>query len=151
MLMPIMHGENLFDDFFREFPFFDDRDFRRPAGKPIGPRSMAGRMVPTDITENEDGFEIEMELPGFAKEEIAISLEDGNLIISAAHNEENKGEEKNYIRRERFARTCTRGFYVGKIVTEADIKAEFNNGILKLNVPKKTPAIPEKKYIAIEG
>ena len=97
-----------------------------------------------------------MDLPGFKKEEISISLEDGNLTIQAAKGlDEDEKEKKSgrYIRRERYAGACSRSFYVGEGVTEEDIKAEFKHGILTLVVPKKEAksAVPERKFIAIEG
>ena len=131
MLMPSIFGENLFDDFMSDFPFFDDRDLRKTERKLYGHN--AKRLMKTDIKETDSGFELEMDLTGFKKDE----------------QEKKSGK---YIRRERYAGACERSFYVGENVTEADIKGEFKHGILKLLVPKKDkPAVEEKKYIAIEG
>ena len=109
----------------------------------------------TDIKETDSGFELEMDLPGFKKDEIKVSLDNGYLTVSAAKGldkDEQEKESGKYIRRERYAGACERSFYVGENVTEADIKGEFKHGILKLFVPKKDkPAVEEKKYIAIEG
>ena len=118
--------------------------------------SHAKNLMKTDIKEMEDGYELEMDLPGFKKEEISISLEDGNLTIQAAKGlDEDEKEKKSgrYIRRERYAGSCARSFYVGDDITEEDIKAEFKHGILKIFVPKKEakPEVEQKKYIAIEG
>ena len=101
-------------------------------------------LMKTDIKEMEDGYELEMDLPGFKKEEISISLEDGNLTIQAAKGlDEDEKEKKSgrYIRRERYAGSCARSFYVGDDITEEDIKAEFKHGILKIFVPKKSESV----------
>ena len=155
MLMPSIFGENLFDDWFDEFPFYDmDKEMNNTEKKLYGKK--AGRIMKTDIKEMEDGYELEMDLPGFKKEEISISLEDGNLTIQAAKGlDEDEKEKKTgrYIRRERYAGSCARSFYVGEDIEQEDVKAEFKHGILKLFVPKKEAkkAVEENKYIAIEG
>ena len=153
MLMPSIFGENLFDDFMSDFPFFDDRDLRKTERKLYGHN--AKRLMKTDIKETDSGFELEMDLPGFKKDEIQIELNNGYMTISAAKGlDEDEKDKKSgkYIRRERYTGSCQRSFYVGEDVTEEDIKAEFKHGILKLLVPKKDkPAVEEKKYIAIEG
>ena len=154
MLMPSIFGEDMFDDFMRSFPFFDNSAENNVEKKLYGHN--AKNVMKTDIKEMEDGYELEMDLPGFKKEEISISLEDGNLTIQAAKGlDEDEKEKKTgrYIRRERYAGACSRSFYVGEGVTEEDIKAEFKHGILTLVVPKKEakPAVEQKKYIAIEG
>ena len=110
----------------------------------------------TDIIDNGGEFVLKADLPGFKKEEISISLEDGNLTIQAAKGlDEDEKEKKSgrYIRRERYAGSSARSFYVGDDITEEDIKAEFKHGILKIFVPKKEakPEVEQKKYIAIEG
>ena len=151
MLMPRIYHENLFDDFFNDFPFFDN-SMQRAEKKLYG--HSASRMMSTDIKEKDNGYELEMDLPGFKKEEIQISLENGCLTIAASKGLEQSQEEKDhYIRRERYAGACSRSFYVGDAVTEDQIRAEFHHGILKLFVPKaqEVPAIEQKKYIAIEG
>lgn len=153
MLMPSIFGENLFDDFMKDFPFYDDRDLRKTEKKLYGRH--AANLMKTDIKEMEDGYELEIDLPGFTKDEIKASVEDGVLTISAAKGLDQDEQEKKsgkYIRRERFAGSCQRSFYVGEDVTEADIKGEFKHGILKLFVPKKEakPVVEEKKYITIE-
>ncbi|MDO5418414.1 MAG: Hsp20/alpha crystallin family protein [Lachnospiraceae bacterium] len=156
MLMPSIFGEDMFDDFMRDFdfPFFDDRDMRKAERKLYGHHSR--NLMKTDIKETKEGYELEMDLPGFTKDEVSVSLEDGTLTVSAAKGLDQDEQEKKtgkYIRRERYAGSCERSFYVGDAVTEADIKGEFKHGILKLFVPKKEvkPAVEEKKYIAIEG
>ncbi len=108
----------------------------------------------TDVIDQGDSYLLQAELPGFQKEDINIDLKNDLLTISASHKEEKDEEDKNkYIRRERYSGTCSRSFYVGEDVKQEDIKAKFENGTLKLSIPKKE-AIPEKKetkYIAIEG
>ncbi len=153
MLMPSIFGENLFDDFFTGFPF-DDSDMHNVEKKLYGKR--ADRVMKTDIKEMDDGYELEIDLPGFSKDEIKASLENGYLTISAAKGLDKDEKEKKtgrYIRQERYAGACSRSFYVGGAVTQEDIKGEFKHGILKMFVPKKEakPAVEENKYIAIEG
>ena len=109
----------------------------------------------TDIKETEKGYELAISLPGVKKEDIKAEVKDGYLTITAAKGLDQDEQEKDtgrYIRRERYAGSCQRSFYVGDDVTEEDIKGEFKHGILKLFVPKKEakPAVEQKKYIAIE-
>ena len=110
----------------------------------------------TDIRDEGDHFLLEADLPGFKKDEIKVSLEDGYLTIEAAKGLDEDEQEKKtgkYIRKERYAGACQRSFYVGDNLTQEDIKGEFKHGILTLNVPKKEakPAVETNKYIAIEG
>ena len=154
MLMPSIFGEDMFDDFMRDFPFFDENAGNKIEKKLYGRH--AKNMMKTDIKELEGGYELEIDLPGFTKEEVTAELKDGYLTISAAKGLDKDEQEKEtgkYIRRERYAGACQRSFYVGEDVTEQDIKAEFKHGMLKLFVPKKEakPAVEQKKYIAIEG
>ncbi|WP_028234764.1 Hsp20/alpha crystallin family protein [Pseudobutyrivibrio sp. MD2005] len=147
MLMPSILSNDFMDDFFsvpRVTGFGGsrfDRDF--------------SRMMTTDVKETDTGYQLDMNLPGFAKEDIKAELKDGYLTINAESNTSNdeKDEDGNYIRRERYTGSCSRSFYVGDGVTQDDIHAAFKDGVLSLTVPKKE-AIPEKeetKYIAIEG
>ena len=154
MLMPSIFGEDMFDDFMRDFPFFDENAGNKIEKKLYGRH--AKNMMKTDIKEQEDGYELEMDLPGFTKDEITAELKDGYLTISASKGLDKDEQEKEtgkYIRRERYAGACQRSFYVGEDITEQDIKAEFKHGILKLFVPKKeaAPKVENKKYVAIEG
>ena len=154
MLMPSIFGENLFDDFFGDFPFYYDKDMKNVEKKLYGRH--AKNMMKTDIKELEGGYELEMDLPGFTKDEITAELKDGYLTVSATKGLDKDEQEKEtgkYIRRERYAGACQRSFYVGEDITEQDIKAEFKHGILKLFVPKKEaqPKVENKKYVAIEG
>ena len=144
----------MFDDFMRDFSFFDENAGNKIEKKLYGRH--AKNMMKTDIKEQEDGYELEMDLPGFTKDEITAELKDGYLTISASKGLDKDEQEKEtgkYIRRERYAGACQRSFYVGEDITEQDIKAEFKHGILKLFVPKKEaqPKVENKKYVAIEG
>ena len=154
MLMPSIFGEDMFDDFMRDFPLFDENAGNKIEKKLYGRH--AKNMMKTDIKELEGGYELEMDLPGFTKDEITAELKDGYLTVSATKGLDKDEQEKEtgkYIRRERYAGACQRSFYVGEDITEQDIKAEFKHGILKLFVPKKEaqPKVENKKYVAIEG
>ncbi len=154
MLMPSIFGEDMFDEFMRDFPFFDENAGNKIEKKLYGRH--AKNMMKTDIKELEGGYELEMDLPGFTKDEITAELKDGYLTVSATKGLDKDEQEKEtgkYIRRERYAGACQRSFYVGEDITEQDIKAEFKHGILKLFVPKKeaAPKVENKKYVAIEG
>lgn len=141
MFMPSLFGERLFDDFM-DFPF---NDFAAANTK----------LMKTDIRDTDGSYELDIDMPGFNKEDIRAELKDGYLTISAATDSSRDEKDTNgrYIRRERYSGSCSRSFYVGEAVTKEDIKAKFEDGILKLSVPKKElkPAVEESKYIAIEG
>ncbi len=158
MLRPSIFGESLFDEFF-DFPAFPDfSEFEKMENQMN--RKLYGRhaknMMKVDIKDREDSYEMDIDLPGFKKEEISVSLENGCLTITAAKGLDQDEQEKEtgrYIRRERYAGACQRSFYVGEDIKQEDIKAEFKHGVLKLLIPKETPK-PEQKnnrYIAIEG
>lgn len=154
MLLPSILGENLFDDFFDDVPFFDNRAENQIEKKLYGRH--AHNVMKTDIKETDDGYELIVDLPGFKKDDVKVSLEDGYLTIEAAKGlDEDEQEEKSgkYIRKERYAGACQRSFYVGDNLMKEDIKGEFKHGILTLTVPKKEakPAVETNKYIAIEG
>lgn len=154
MLMPSIFGEDLFDNFMKDFPFFDDNTESNVEKKLYGRRGK--NLMKTDIKETEGGYELEMDLPGFTKDEIKVSLENGYMTISAAKGLDKDEQDKKsgrYIRKERYAGSCERSFYVGEDITEEDIKGEFKHGILKLFVLKKEakPAVEQKKYVSIEG
>ncbi len=146
--LPTVFGENLmdvFDDFDRTF----FRGFNRPEHVLYGKN--AAHMMKTDVKETEEGFEVDVELPGFKKEEIKLELNSGYLTISTEKslNKKNMGK---MLRRERYVGTMQRSFYVGGSITEEDIKAKYENGVLSLMIPKKeTRKVPEKKQILIEG
>ena len=124
MLMNSMFGESLFDEFFDNFAWPSRRIVKTPA--------QAAPLMRTDVKENETGYELNIELPGYKKEDVQAELKDGNLTIRAATNMENNEKDQNgkYVRRERFYGNCSRSFYVGEAVQQEDIKARFENGIL---------------------
>ena len=147
MLMPSIFGENLFDDFFGDFPFYYDKDMKNVEKKLYGRK--ASHVMKTDIKETDNGYELVVDLPGFTKDEVQATLENGYLTISAEKGldkDEKEKETGHYIRKERYAGACSRSFYVGEDVEQADIKAEFKHGILTLFVPKKEakPAVEQK-------
>ncbi|WP_230398418.1 Hsp20/alpha crystallin family protein [Novisyntrophococcus fermenticellae] len=152
MLAPGVFGRDLFEDFFND-PWFDDKDFRRVEKKLYGHH--AKNMMNTDVKETETGYKLVMDLPGFKKDEIQVSLENGYLSIRASKGLDEDKEDKNsgkYIHRERYAGACQRSFYVGKELRQEDIQASFKHGILKLDIPKPDKKqIEANKYIAIEG
>ena len=148
MLVPSIFGEDLFDDFM-DFPFNDDFWGRK---NPLYGKN-AKRMMKTDIRETEGSYELDVDLPGFKKDEIKASLENGYLTISAAKGLDKDEKDGKYIRQERYAGAMSRSFYVGEEVTQEDIKAKYEDGILKLSIPKKEkkPAVEQDNHIAIEG
>ena len=149
MMMPSIFGENLFDDWM-DFPFDDDFFGRK---NPLYGKH-AKNMMKTDVRETDNGYELDIDLPGFKKDEISAQLKDGYLTISAAKGLDKDEKEKDgkYIRRERYAGTMCRSFYVGEGVEQDDIHAKYENGILKLSIPKKdAKEVEQKKYISIEG
>lgn len=149
MLMPSIFGENLFDDWM-DFPF--EREFFGKRNPLYGKN--AKNLMKTDVRELDDSYELDIDLPGFKKDEVSAELKDGYLIISAAKGLDKDEQDKKgrLIRQERYAGSCSRSFYVGEGVTEEDIRGKFENGILKLTVPKKeAQKVEETKRIAIEG
>ncbi|MBR6395405.1 MAG: Hsp20/alpha crystallin family protein [Lachnospiraceae bacterium] len=148
MLLPSIFGENLFDDWM-DFPKMEFPDIdRKLYGK------HASNMMKTDVHEHDNAYEMDIDLPGFKKEEIDLSLDNGYLIVSAAKgiDKESKDNKGKLIRQERYSGSMQRSFYIGDNVTEEEIKAKFENGVLRLNIPKKeAKKVPEKKLIAIEG
>lgn len=149
MMLPTIFGENLFDDFMDDA---FERNFFGGRNPLYGKHSK--NIMKTDVKETETGYELDIDLPGFKKDEISAHLEDGYLTVSAAKgvDKDEKDNEGRYIRRERYSGSMTRSFYVGNAVTEKDIKAKYEDGILSLSIPKKDPkAVEAKKYIAIEG
>lgn len=148
MYMPSIFGESLFDNMF---PF--DEKFFTEKKDPLYGKNVS-RLMKTDVRETEKTYELDIDLPGFKKDEIKVQLKDGYLTLAAAKglDKDEKDKEGNYIRRERYAGTLSRSFYVGDAVSEEDIHAKYEDGILKLSVPKKAPKAVEKNgYIAIEG
>lgn len=140
MMLPSIFGENLLDNWFDDG--WNSWDYSNTS--PMN----------TDIKENDNDYELTMNLPGVKKEDVTAELKDGYLTIHATSNQnkDEKDEDGKYIRRERYSGSCNRSFYVGDAITEEDIKANFENGTLKMTIPKKeAKAVPEKKFISIEG
>ena len=125
MLMPSIFGENLFDDDWMDFPF--ERDFWGRKNPLYGKN--AKNLMKTDIREHDEGYELDIDLPGFKKDEITIDLDNGYLTISAAKGLDKDEQDKKgkYIRKERYAGAVQRSFYVGDAVTEEDVKANTYN------------------------
>ncbi|WP_343208561.1 Hsp20/alpha crystallin family protein [Anaerolentibacter hominis] len=145
MMLPSIFNSNLWDDAFDlSFPDIDKVLY----GK------RAQNIMKTDIKESEDGYEVAIDLPGFKKDEVRAELKDGYLTISAEKSLEKDEKDKRgkYIRQERYSGNMSRSFYVGEGVTESDIHAKFENGILMLDIPKEVPKkVEEKRYVTIEG
>ena len=148
-MLPSIFRENLFDDWFSfpSFPSFRDAD-----------RKLYGRNAPhemkTDVREHEDHYEVDVDLPGFKKDEISLTLDNGYLVVGACKmlNEEEKDDKGKLLRQERYSGAMQRSFYVGEGIDENDVKAKFEDGVLRLTFPKeKEPELPEKKTIMIEG
>ena len=149
--LPTVFGENLmdvFDDF--------DRNFFRGFGN--ADRALYGKhaqnMMKTDVKETEEGYEVDIDLPGFKKDEIHLELNDGYLTISTEKSleKDDKNKKGRMLRQERYAGVMQRSFYVGEHITEEDVKASYESGVLHLVLPKKdAPRLPEKKTIQIEG
>ena len=148
-MLPSIFGENLFDEFFMD-PF-NDPFFTSSRNALYGKHSK--NLMKTDVRETDGTYELDIDLPGFKKDEINAEIHDGYLTVSAAKGLDKDQSDKDgrYIRRERYAGQCSRSFYVGEGVTEQDISAKFEDGILRLSIPKKTqPQLPETRRIAIE-
>lgn len=141
MLRPSILGESLFDDFM---------DFAAPRVFQSNVQNIMG----TDVKETDDGYEIDIDLPGFNKEDVKAQLKNGYLTIQASKNAngDQKDGDGKYLRRERFCGTVSRSFYVGDKMTEEDIHAKFENGVLKLTLPKEdSHKVEDSNCIAIEG
>ena len=148
MLMPSIYGENLFDEFFGDW----NREMRNMDRRLYGKN--AAREMKTDVHEHEDHYEGNIDLPGIKKDEITLELENGYLTVTAAKglDKEETNQKGKLIRQERYAGTMQRSFYVGDVLTESDIGAKLDNGVLSLNIPKRDERkLPEKKTIMIEG
>lgn len=143
MLSTRRYGRNFFEDMFGGDPFFSDFFKKEETA-----------LMKTDIKEQDGTYLLDMDLPGYGKEDISAELKDGYLTVTAQKNQENdeKDEEGNYLRRERYYGSCKRSFYVGENIKQEDIKASFKDGVLQLQVPKaEAPKLEDKsKYIAIE-
>ncbi len=138
MMMPSIFGERFMDDFF----------------KPFG-RSTSSELMRTDVEESESGYVVTMDIPGIKREDVQVELKDGYLTVnvSASSDKNEQQEDGKYIRRERYYGSASRSFYVGDAVTQEDIKAKFENGTLRLEIPKKDvlPETESRHFISIEG
>ena len=146
MLVPSIFGEDLFDDFMR-LP--GTRDLRRAHTE-----DWSRILMKTDIRESGENYELDVDLPGFSRDEMKLHLKDGYLTIEATRTDhkEEKDEEGKFLRRERYSGSCSRTFFVGKDMTQEDIHAKYEDGVLKITFPKEVKKeVEEKKYIAIEG
>ena len=138
MMMPSIFGERFMDDFF----------------KPFG-RSTSSELMRTEVEESESGYVVTMDIPGIKREDVQAELKDGYLTVnvSASSDKNEQQEDGKYIRRERYYGSASRSFYVGDAVTQEDIKAKFENGTLRLEIPKKDvlPETESRHFISIEG
>ena len=133
MLLPSRRDFDLFEDMFKD-PFL----------------KVESKIMKTDIKENEKNYIIDIDLPGYDKENINIEIQNGYLTVSAVTNTNNEEKEENFVRKERYSGECKRSFYIGEEVSEDDIKASYKNGTLSLNIPKIEKQIPSKKTIQID-
>ena len=148
-MMPSIFGENLFDEFFDDdFPMIPMRSIRNPLyGK------NAKNLMKTDVRETDNTYELDVDLPGFKKDEVQLDLKDGYLTISAAKGLDKDQEDKEgkYIRQERYAGACSRSFFVGEEIEPRDVSAKFEDGILRVSLPKRVKKeLPRNSTIAIE-
>lgn len=142
MLFPSIFSDGFFND--------DDEWNRRFFSEPMARASV----MKTDVKENDKDYELSIELPGFSKDDVKAELSDGFLTVTASKKEDNDKKDDNgkYIRRERYQGTCSRSFYVGKEMTQDDVHAKFEDGVLKITVPKKDEKeVEENRRISIEG
>ena len=145
-MLPSIFSENLFDDFFDssfEKRFFDNSPLYGKRGR---------NLMKTDVREHDGGYEVDIDLPGFNKDEIKLDLRDGYLTVNAAKGLDKDEQDKKgrYIRQERWSGACSRSFYVGDLKPE-DIKAKYEHGVLRLSLPKaETKAMEDHSRIAIE-
>ena len=144
MMMPSIFKDELFTPWM---------DFRMPDVEKALYGKRSGHMMKTDIKEKDDSYEVAVDLPGFRKDEMKVELKNGYLTISAAKglDRDEKDKKGKFIRKERYEGNMSRSFYVGGNVTEGDIYAKYKNGILTLDIPKKSPEEEKKRYVTIEG
>ncbi len=136
MMIPRKNSFDLWDDFFKD-PFFDSHE---------------SKVMRTDIKENDNNYDIIIDLPGYEKEDIKVAIEDGYLTVNATIDNSKDESTSKFVRRERYFGECSRSFYVGDSIKEDDIKASFKNGILNIEIPKveEEDTKEEKKYINID-
>ena len=148
-MLPSIFGESLFDDWMG-FPF---RDFGSDVDRKLYGKN-AAHVMKTDLKEHDEGYELAIDLPGFKKDQISLELRNGYLTITAAKNlEENGKDDKGrLVHQERYNGTMSRSYYLGEHITEEDVKAKFEDGVLTLCFPKEdAKKLPERRYIQIEG
>ena len=145
-MLPSIFGETLFDDFFDDdfmrFPAWDGRELYGKHAK---------NLMKTDVRETENTYEVDIDLPGFKKDELDVDLKDGYLTIRASKglDKDQKDKEGKYIRQERYAGACSRSFYVGEVEPD-QVSAKYEDGILKISVPKQAKKeLPKSTTIAI--
>lgn len=145
-MLPSIFGENLFDDFFGD-PFG-----MMPRGRDPLYGKHAKNLMRTDVRETEDTYELDVDLPGFKKDEVTLELKDGVLTIQAVKGLDKDETDKKgkYIRQERYAGACSRSFYVGEDVEPDQISAKFESGILQISVPKAAKKLPKSSSISID-
>ena len=147
-MLPSMFGESLFDDWMG-FPF---RSLASDVDHKLYGKN-AARVMKTDLKEHDEGYELSVDLPGFKKDQIELQLQNGYLTISATKGVEEEGKDKKgrLVHQERYTGSMTRSFYIGENVREEDVKASFEDGVLRLDFPKEKPmSLPEKKKIQIQ-
>lgn len=143
MLFPSIFGE----DMFSNWPSFNDLD-------KVFYNNQRSNTMRTDVKETDDAYELTIDLAGYKKDEITAEVKDGYLTVSAEKSEEKEEKQEGvYIRRERFMGNISRSYFVGDSITETDIHAKFQDGILSVDIPKETPKSIEdaRKFVAIEG
>ncbi len=148
-MLPSIFGESLFDDWM-DFPF---RGFASDVDRKLYGKN-AAHVMKTDLKEHDEGYELKVDLPGFKKDQIQLHLENGYLTVQAAKGleEEDKDKKGRLVHQERFTGSMARSFYVGENLTEEDIKAKFEDGVLTLEFPKaEQKKLQERRYIQIEG
>ena len=147
-MLPSIFGENLFDDFFSD-PF----GMMAPQGRDPLYGKHAKNLMKTDVRETEDSYELDIDLPGFKKDEVSVELKNGCLTIQAAKglDKEETDKKGKYIRQERYAGACSRSFFVGEEIEPRDVSAKFEDGILRVSLPKQVKKeLPRNSTIAIE-
>ena len=142
MYMPNIFGEDLFDNWMEDAMNSRSSNRRGYAG--------SNGVMRTDIRETGDNYELEIELPGFSKEEVSIKLENGTMTVTAAHKAE-QPQKKEFVRKERWTGSCSRSFYVGDALRGEDVKARMENGVLFITIPKEVKKAPENNTVFIEG
>ena len=148
-MVPSIFGENLFDEFFND-PF--EMNMLLPRGRDPLYGKHSKNLMKTDVRETENSYELDVDLPGFKKEDVNVELKNGYLTIAASKSldQDEKDQKGRYIRQERCTGSCARSFYVGENLKPTDVAAKFENGILELKLPKADKQIPEKPTTLIE-